>query len=336
MFQIHGRLIFVALALVLAASAAARAQDEEVQGVYEYVVEEVSSSFEEAALAVEEALVASGYQLLSTTESGTPEGCDFRAVVFSCWDPTFANQLFTFNDVTAPYAIVDRINLFQDERGLHVSIVNPRSIYRTVLMEDEKYMEAARAHYQSLRSLIAAALSGKVGERQYGQLRSKGYIDKTMRVVAGGPFADKIETVIEADAADPLEAAHRVQAGWTEPGRTWGMRLAYVLELPERNMVLLGTTGEPMEGKSFDIVKAGADESRKDFACPGLAHAGAYPLELVVRTDGEKVVVQTVDVMYRMKVYFEDAGNWAFMKNRGMPGSIEKEIRSQLKAALKD
>ncbi len=36
--------------------------------------------------------------------------------------------------------------------------------------------------------------------------------------------------------------------------------------------------------------------------------------------------VVTLDEMYRMKVYFEDAGKWAFMKNMGMPGEIEKEI----------
>jgi len=30
--------------------------------------------------------------------------------------------------------------------------------------------------------------------------------------------------------------------------------------------------------------------------------------------------------MYRMKMYFEDAGMWAFMKNMSMPGEIEDEI----------
>jgi hypothetical protein len=34
----------------------------------------------------------------------------------------------------------------------------------------------------------------------------------------------------------------------------------------------------------------------------------------------------TLDEMYRMKVYFEDAGKWAFMKNMRMPGQIEDEI----------
>jgi hypothetical protein len=39
--------------------------------------------------------------------------------------------------------------------------------------------------------------------------------------------------------------------------------------------------------------------------------------------------------MYRMKMYFEDAGKWAFMKNMGMPGSIEEEIALQVRTGLK-
>jgi hypothetical protein len=39
-------------------------------------------------------------------------------------------------------------------------------------------------------------------------------------------------------------------------------------------------------------------------------------------------------VMYRMKMFFEDAGKWAFMKNMGMPGSIHDEIAAQIKSDL--
>lgn len=39
--------------------------------------------------------------------------------------------------------------------------------------------------------------------------------------------------------------------------------------------------------------------------------------------------------MYRMKVYFEDAGNWAFMKNMKMPGDIHREIVEMSTSKLK-
>jgi len=46
------------------------------------------------------------------------------------------------------------------------------------------------------------------------------------------------------------------------------------------------------------------------------------------------VKVYMVDVMYRMKMYFEDAGKWAFMKNMSMPGSIEEEVTEQIENGL--
>ena len=41
-----------------------------------------------------------------------------------------------------------------------------------------------------------------------------------------------------------------------------------------------------------------------------------------------------LNVMYRMKMYFEDAGKWAFMKNMGMPGSLHDEVKKQIQAGL--
>jgi hypothetical protein len=55
---------------------------------------------------------------------------------------------------------------------------------------------------------------------------------------------------------------------------------------------------------------------------------------VVVTKDKGSVHVRTVDSMYRMKMYFEDAGKWAFMKNLGMPGSIADEISAQVRPAV--
>jgi hypothetical protein len=54
----------------------------------------------------------------------------------------------------------------------------------------------------------------------------------------------------------------------------------------------------------------------------------------VVTRDGTAVKVRLVDTMYRMKMYFEDAGKWAFMKNMGMPGSVHDELAAQIKSGL--
>lgn len=131
-----------------------------------------------------------------------------------------------------------------------------------------------------------------------------------------------------------MEAADQIMAGFDGPDLDWGMEIAYRLDLPDRDMVVLGVTSDEMEARSFSIVGSGSDKERKDIACAGTAYAAAYPIELVVREQDGGVVVEGVDAMYRMKMFFEDAGKWAFMKNMTMPGSLASEIKSRLEAAL--
>jgi hypothetical protein len=226
------------------------------------------------------------------------------------------------------------VNVFEDEKGVHVSVLNPRSILRTVLMDDQKHGALIESHLSALRALVSGAVGGAPGSQDYGQAREKGYIGKTMGVMAGGPFTEKVEDVAVMGGDDWKGTAERVRAALEKKGPKWGLHLAYSLEIPEAETVLLGSTGTPMDTKSFEIVGAGSDSSRDDLKCPGLAHAGAYPIEVAVAKEAGSVHVRVVDTMYRMKMYFEDAGKWAFMKNMGMPGSIQDEIAAQVRPAV--
>ena len=68
--------------------------------------------------------------------------------------------------------------------------------------------------------------------------------------------------------------------------------------------------------------------------CPGTAHAAAYPIEILFVQKQTVVWVRLLDTMYRMKMFFEDAGKMTFAKNMGMPGSIKKEIKNKIKQAF--
>jgi uncharacterized protein YcfJ len=232
-----------------------------------------------------------------------------------------------------PFAVVDRVTVFEDE-GRTRFRTNPRSVLRTVLMDDQKYSAPVESHLQALRGLVSGAVEGTPAGEDYGQRREKGTIGKTMGVMAGGPFGDKVADVAVVAGGDWKGVAERVRVGLEKKEPKWGLHLTYVLEIPEAETVVLGTTGTPMDSRSFEIVGAGADSTRDGGKCPGLAHAGAYPIEVVVARDAGAVHVRLVESMYRMKMYFEDAGKWAFMKNMGMPGSIADEISAQIRPAL--
>jgi hypothetical protein len=322
-----------AAALAVALATTAGAAPAAPPGVYQYVVHGARGSVDVIASAITAAAPGAGFQALARVPVGSPLGCGFRAEVVALFHADYGRLVLAANRRTGPFAVVDRIDVFEDEKGVHVSVTNPRSVLRTVLMDDQKYEALVEAHLQALRGLVSGVVEGTPAGEDYGQKRERGYIGKTMGVMAGGPFGEKVADVSVVAGEDWKGVAERVRVGLEKKGRKWGLHLAYVLEIPEAETVVLGSTGTPMDSQSFEIVGAGADSSRDGEKCPGLAHAGAYPIEVVVARDGDAVHVRLVDSMYRMKMYFEDAGKWAFMKNMGMPGSIASEISAQVRPA---
>lgn len=327
------RLCLAAL-VVLCSLPTTAGEKGQVYRVYQYVVRSAAGTFDEISQALSGSAAQNGWQVLATVNGGVPENCPFKTQVLVLYDSLYARQIMDANRTTGPFAVLDRVNLFEDEEGIHVSVVNPHSINRTILMDDTLYEALSEQHLQALRGMITAAVQGTVSTDEYGQDRDKGYIGKTMGVMAGGPFNEKLQDQAEVAGGGWQEVAAKVGEAMNQAGEKWGMQRVFQLSLPAYRTVVIGTTGLPMSAKSFDIVKAGSDKSRKKLECPGLAHAAAYPIEVVVTEEEGAVKVRLVNVMFRMKMYFQDAGNWAFMKNMGMPGSIQSEIEDQIKIAL--
>jgi hypothetical protein len=306
--------------------------DSNEQYVFEYVVQPAAAGLDEIVPALKQAAEAGGWQVLSVVET-TLEKHDFRSVVLALVHPAHLDAVMGINGDTAPFVAVDRINVFEDENGVSVSVNNPLAMVRTVLLSDTANQSMAADHLAALRELVTGAVQGTVVNRGYGQLRDRGLISKTMGVVAGGPFDEKIEQFERLKASNLADVIAKLQSATELKTKKWGMFVAYTLELPDGRW-LVGTTGMPMAVKSFDIVGEGTDASRGDFAFPGLAHAGAYPIEMVLAQEGEDVMVYAIDDMFRMKMYFEDAGKWAFMKNMGMPSSIANDMAYLIEDAM--
>jgi len=274
-------------------------------------------------------LEAAGYTVLAVRPSGTASECTGAVNVISAVHPDAVPTLLALNERTAPYAAVERLAVFEDETGVYLSAIHPMSLLRTVMLDDPAVDALASDRRAALRDALSASMA-----REYGQDRKKGHIGKTMGVMAGGPFDEKIGVVAEAGGLSVTEAADLIVAGFGTPEMDWGMEIAYRYDVQEGNVIILGVTSDEMEAKSFSIVGAGSDKDRKDLSCAGTAYAAAYPIELVVHEVDGRVLVESVDAMYRMKLFFEDAGKWAFMKNMTMPGSLASEIKGRLESAL--
>jgi len=304
-------------------------------GVYEYVVQNIPSDFDTVTVQIQNAVSGNGFKLIGQKDMGIPEDCGYKARVFVLYDSSYAAQVMQVNPQTGAFAVTDRISLFQDEAGTHVAVVNPHSINRTVLMDDKKYEALSETHLQKLRAMLTSTVKGTESHKQFGQIRDEGYISRTMGVMAGGDFSGKIETMQTIKKATLQDVTEKLKKGLAAPGKEWGLHSIYTLPLPGDSTVVFGISGDKMEAKSYDIVGAGNDDSRDDYQCAGLAHAAAYPFKLVLKAENRDVKMTMATSMYRMKVFFEDAGKWAFMKNMTMPGSLSDELEEMVKNSLK-
>ncbi len=313
----------------------AQKEIDEDQGVYEYVLSPVKMSFSLAQKAIESVCAKANLKIISTAISQSPENCAYKSQVLILFDSTYASQLYNYNGNTAPFTMFDRLNLFEDENGLHVSIVNPDNLLRTVLMDDEKYMAFADAHKQKLRSIISSGLDGLVVHKQYGEVRDEGYIGRTMGVMAGGDFDTKIELLATKKNMTISKAVEAINNATQSHIGEWKIKARYQFIWADKNLAIMGLSSPSIESTSFEIVKEGSDDSREDFKCPGIAHAAAYPFQIVITASDSGVQIKMLEAMYRMKVFFEDAGMIAFAKNMTMPGSIQDEVEMIIKDALK-
>jgi hypothetical protein len=295
-------------------------------GVYLRLVDAAPGDFEAMVAAVGPAIDRAGWKLVASYDASCD--CRFRARVFVVHPPAYAAAVLALGS-RAAFALPLRLAVFEDEPGVHLAAVNPQSIARTIVAETGFETPPAEL-VAALTRMVSSGFPGTPVLEQFGQLRSKGRIEKTMGIVAGGPFATKIETVAAVRGKSPAEVADRVSARAKSAAGRWGLRPVYRLDLPEQGVVLLGLTGAAMEARAFGIVGAGGDAKRNGYACPGVDHAAAFPVELLIVQEGTEVKVLLIDEMFRMKLYFEDAGRMKFAANMQMPGSIEAELRDLL------
>ena len=310
----------------------------ERQAVYVNLADSLQGSFDDVSGALRAGFVANGWEVVTVHDVAVDRtACGYRARVFVIHSPRYAEQVLAHGPRTA-FALPIRVALYEDEAGMHLATVNPLSIHRTIVAETG-FQPASQALLGDLLRIADGALRGHFASRPYGQVRERGLIGRTMGIMAGGPFLEKIKDVytVAGDSQQELvRVAGLVWRGLEQGGARgrWQVHGIYQLDLSAQGAIVIGVSGDALEAKSFAIVGAGSDERRSHYKCAGLAHAAAYPIEIVVFRDQGQVHVGVLDGMYRMKLYFEDAGKMKFAANMGMPGSVEDEIRGLILAGV--
>jgi uncharacterized protein (DUF302 family) len=327
---------FTLVALTAGAHVPAVAGDAR-QSMYVNLADSLGGSFDNLTASLRAGFQGGGWDVVAVHDASGGPSCPYHARVFVLNRPAYTATILAHGALAA-LALPVRVLLYEDEAGKHLAAVNPLSLNRTMVAETG--MESASSLVlQDLERLAAAAVHGRFVRRAYGQVRERGLIGRTMGIMAGGPFPEKVKTVWSTPGAgnhDVALVADRVWNGIERAagGGKWQMHGIYRLDLSEQGVVLLGVSGAAMEAKSFAIVGAAGDARRSHDRCPGIDHAAAYPIEILVYREQGSVRVAVIDGMYRMKVFFEDAGKMKFAANMTMPGSIEDEIRALVLATV--
>lgn len=305
-----------ALILILSSQAFAAAK---AQGVYVKVFEGMKADIGATGKKVEEALKAAGFEVLAAYENGVPEGCKSRAMTVVFTRPAYAEKVLSGGPDKA-FALPLRLGLYEDESGLNAALMNPVSIDRTIFRGNS--MDAPA---QKVVDEVIAALKpvGPTVDKQIGQLRETGEITG----MGGGAFPDKIVNVASSGKS-PAEMADALKK-ISDKG---GWHMVYIYKASD-NVSIVGLTNLKTEGRAFGI--AGEARASSAHRFPGIDHAAAFPVEVVVYKKDKTATAAILKEMWRMKLYFQDAGNWAFMKNMRMPGQIEDEIQQAIKSSLK-
>jgi len=93
---------------------------------------------------------------------------------------------------------------------------------------------------------------------------------------------------------------------------------------PDESALMLGITRPQTEGLSFHI--AGSSRETEQNSCPGIDHVCAYPIEVLIIQKEGQLLVYTAREMFRMDMYFWDAGKMAFMNHMSMPGILDESV----------
>lgn len=336
------RSLFAVLVVLSAWSGVARAADE--YGIFERLLT-ASGSFEETSAALEKSLGESKLALHAKHDLKIPDGTQ-KARVYVLTSPAYleAAKGAPANTISAQ---ILRVAVYQYGEGkkTYINMANPTSHAMVFYAGQKDYpqlLAAAKAAAQEIRDVVAK-VPGKAEAMQLEPVRS----EKTLNKFNGdGPakmmakwrnWEESQRVLFEGKPEEFATIVARVEKALAAskdkgPDDASGWRL--ISQVPVgANAVYFGISNEYTENKCVRINSDfRSDGKTKDAPYPGVDHAPALPLEILVINDGKTVRAVQYGEMWRMQLYFWDSGYMAFTKNTFVPSAIFNSIEKALNA----
>jgi len=316
----------------------------EEYGIFERILE-ASGSFTDTTAALEKALAESKLTLQAKRDLTYTDKVQ-QARVYILTSPAYMEAAKDETPDTISAQVL-RIGVYEFGEGkkVHINMGNPSAhamVFYAGSKNYDKLLAAAKATAQEIKD-VAAKVPGKQVSVQLEPIRA----EKTLNKFNGdGPakmmakfrnwkesqnevFKDKAEKfdAVVARVENTLRAS---QDKGVEDSSGWRL----ISKIPVgSNAVYFGITNDYTENKCIRINSDFRSEGKsKDAPYPGVDHAPAMPMEVLVINDGKEVKVVQYGEMWRMQLYFWDSGYMAFAKNTLIPSIIFSSIDQTLTA----
>ncbi|HXZ45878.1 MAG TPA: hypothetical protein VEH02_04025 [Pseudolabrys sp.] len=333
------QLFILAFAFVLGLGNA-HAADE--YGIFERILE-ASGSFNDTTAALEKALAESKLTLHAKRDLTYSDKVQ-QARVYIVTSPAYMDAAKAESPDTISAQIL-RIGVYEYGPGkkVHIDITNPVAhamVFYFGSKNYDKLLAAARATEQELKD-VAAKVPGQAVAVQLEPIRTESALNKfngdgpakmmamwrNWKESQNQVFSDKPEN-FEAVVARVEKTLRASQDKGVDDASGWQL----LSKIPVgTNAVYFGITNDYTENKCIRINSDFRSEGKsKDAPYPGVDHAPAMPMEVLVINDGKNVKVVQYGEMWRMQLYFWDSGYMAFAKNTLIPNIIFSSIDTTL------
>jgi len=334
-------------------------------GIYLQVVSNIKGDINKVGEELKSKLKASGFNVISYTDIATPdilrakkdEQCGYRAKLILLGSNNYTKMITARGDKYLVAAFL-RVGLYETPEGIQIVIADPETINRIIfndLWENGKkndYEQVIARTKEFKSNLINAIHNLSEGNKIYKMLepiRSDNDLRESSRdmfmMVGKMTFfndEDQFPVIYSRKNGEGKKGLERLVNDIQNNLRNFkpvkdDMDYRYVASAdvmkwkiigqvysPDSTSVVLGITRPQTEGLSFQI--AGSKRETNSYKCPGVDHLVAYPIEVLITQKDGQLKVSTPREMFRMDMYFWDAGKMAFMNHMSMPSVLDESI----------
>jgi hypothetical protein len=334
-------------------------------GIYFQAASNIKGDINKVGEELKSKLKAAGFNILNYSDIATPdivrakqdEHCGFKAKLILLGSNDYTKMIISRGNKYLVAAFL-RVGLYETPEGIQIVIADPETINRVIfndLWENGKKNEYEQvvAKTKEFRSNLLNAIHGISGGNKIEKMLEPIRSDKDLRESSRDMFMmvgkmtffndyDQFPVIYSRKNGEGRKGLERLindmqnnlrnfkptkddnDYRYVASADVMKWKIIGQLYSPDSSSVVLGITRPQTEGLSFQI--AGSKRETNGNKCPGVDHLVAYPIEVLITQKDGQLKVSTPREMFRMDMYFWDAGKMAFMNHMSMPSVLDESI----------